>query len=212
MPLLIVTRPAAQAEPWVRQLIARGVDAVALPLIEIAPPLDPQPLRDAWADLEQRGLVVFVSANAVSGFFMARPAGAGWPATLVAAAPGPGTAEALRAQGVAPAAIVEPAADAPQLDSEALWQRLRLRDWNGRSALVVRGDGGRDWLVKRLSEAGARVDAVAAYRRLAPRLSTEARQGVDAALAAPSRHAWLFSSSEAIAHLEALDGDRKSVV
>ena len=206
MPRLIVTRPAAQAEPWVRQLIARGVDAIAIPLIEIAPPLDPQPLQEAWAHLAERRLVVFVSANAVSGFFAARAAGAHWPPVLLAAAPGPGTAAALRAQGLAEAAIVEPAADAPQLDSEALWQRLRTRDWNGASVLVVRGDGGRDWLVERLAEAGARVDTVAAYRRLAPHLSAEARREVAAAFADPASHLWLFSSSEAIANLEAIAG------
>ena len=206
MPRLIVTRPAAQAETWVRQLNARGVDAIAIPLIEIAPPLDLRPLHDAWAGLAYRRLVVFVSSNAVSAFFAARPADAAWPAALLAAAPGPGTTAALRAQGLAEAAIIEPAADAPQLDSEALWQRLRTRDWNGASVLVVRGDGGRDWLVERLAEAGARVDAVAAYRRLVPQLSAEARRQVAAALAEPARHLWLFSSSEAIANLEATDG------
>jgi uroporphyrinogen-III synthase len=177
-----------------------------VPLIEIAAPLDPQPVADAWHGLGGRGGVVFVSSNAVAGFFAARPAGAAWPAGLLAATPGPGTAESLRAAGVPAAAIVTPAADAPQLDSESLWEQLKRHDWTGRSVLVVRGDGGRDWLVERLIDAGAKVDAVAAYRRLAPRLSAEARRHVDAAFAAPARHAWHFSSSEAIAHLEALDG------
>jgi len=139
-------------------------------------------------------------------FFAARPAGAAWPAELVAAAPGPGTAQSLRAEGVPAAAIVAPAADAAQLDSESLWQELGRRDWRGRRVLVVRGDGGRDWLVERLVEAGATVDAVAAYRRLAPRLAAAARRDLDAALAAPARHAWLFSSSEAIANLESIGG------
>jgi uroporphyrinogen-III synthase len=187
-------------------LIARGVDAIAVPLIEIALPLDPEPVRDAWAGLGARGLAVFVSSNAVARFFAARSAGAAWPEGLLAAAPGPGTAESLRTQGVPAAAIVAPAADAPQLDSESLWQQLQQHDWHGRSVLVVRGDGGRDWLVERLVEAGAQVDAVAAYRRLAPRLSAEERHHVAAAFAAPARHAWLFSSSEAVGHLEALDG------
>ena len=39
-----------------------------------------------------------------------------------------------------------------------------------------------------------------------PRLDREARRDLDQVLAAPSRHAWLFSSSEAIANLEALAG------
>ena len=70
----------------------------------------------------------------------------------------------------------------------------------------MRGDGGRDWLVERLAEAGATVDAVAAYRRLAPQLSVEERRHVDAAFAVPAQHGWLFSSSEAVDRLEALDG------
>jgi len=206
LPRPIVTRPRAQAASWVEQLIARGIDAVAVPLIEIAPPADPRSVSEAWARLADRALVVFVSVNAVERFFAARPAGASWPDGLRAAAPGPGTGASLQSEGVPAAAIVAPAADALQLDSESLWQSLRESDWNGRSVLVVRGDGGRDWLIERLVEAGATVDAVAAYRRLAPRLSSGERHHVDAAFAAPAGHAWLFSSSEAIDHLCALDG------
>jgi uroporphyrinogen-III synthase len=109
--------------------------------------------------------------------------------------PGPGTAGSLRAEGVPAAAIVAPAEDAAQLDSQSLWRELERRDWRGARVLVVRGDGGRDWLIERFAEAGAAVDTVAAYRRLAPRLSVAARRDLDAALAAPAAHAWLFSSS-----------------
>lgn len=175
-------------------------------MIEIAAPPDGPAVEAAWQGLGARAAVVFVSGNAVARFFAARPVDAAWPGGLLAAAPGPGTAESLRDAGVPAAAIVAPAADAAQLDSESLWRELQRHDWRSRSVLVVRGDGGRDWLVERLVEAGATVDAVAAYRRLAPRLSAETRRAVDAAMAAPERHAWLFSSSEAIAHLAALDG------
>jgi len=179
---------------------------VAVPLIEIASPADPRAVDEAWASLPDRSLVVFVSVNAVERFFAARPAGAFWRAGLRAAAPGPGTGASLQKEGVPAESIVAPAAESSQLDSESLWQALRESDWNGRSVLVVRGDGGRDWLIERLVEAGATVEAVAAYRRLAPRLSSEERRHVDAAFAAPVEYAWLFSSSEAIGHLCALDG------
>ncbi|MES1161549.1 MAG: uroporphyrinogen-III synthase, partial [Rhizobacter sp.] len=69
---------------------------------------------------------------------------------------------------------------------------------------VVRGDGGRDWLADTLRRHGAQVDHVAAYRRAAPRLDAAERALLHAALAAPAAHLWFFSSSEAIAHLEAL--------
>ncbi len=198
---VIVTRPAAQAKTWVERLRTRGIDAESLPLIEIAPPADVAPLRSAWAGLTTCRLVVFVSANAVLHFFAERPAGVDWPEGLEAGAPGSGTAEALRAAGLAEAVVVMPAAHATQFDSESLWARLHGRDWRGARVLVVRGDGGRDWLAERLAGAGAWVDTVSAYRRLAPSFAGAQRERLDAAIAA-GNVVWLFSSSEAIANLE----------
>ena len=202
---VLVTRPAAQAATWVAKLRERGIDAESLPLIEIAACADPSALREAWAGLAGSRLVVFVSANAVLHFFAARPPDASWPAGVEAGAPGGGTAQALRDAGVAVAAIVTPSADAAQFDSEALWDRLRGRDWRGARVLVVRGDGGRDWLADRLVEAGASVEAVSAYRRVAPAFDGAARERLDAAIARADS-LWLFSSSEAIANLEQAAG------
>ena len=204
---VIVTRPAAQAGPWVQALGAAGLDAVALPLIGIAPPDDPAPVVDAWAHLGRYGLVMFVSPNAAEHFFALRPAGAAWPDAVVAASPGPGTTAVLRRLGVPSVALVEPAADAPQFDSEALWAQLAGRDWSGVGVLVVRGTSGRDWLAARLGEQGAHVSFVAAYRRAAPELDAEAPRLLDAALADPPGHLWFFSSSEAVDHLPALAPD-----
>lgn len=197
---VLVTRPAAQGAVWVERLRERGIDAESLPLIEIAPIENPAPLHDAWQSLGGCRLVVFVSANAVEQFFAARPASHARPDGVDAAAPGPGTADALRAAGWPEAAIVSPPADAAQFDSEALWARLRGRDWRGARVLVVRGDGGRDWLAERLVEAGARVDTVSAYRRIAPSFAGAGRERLEAA-AADREVVWLFSSSEAIANL-----------
>jgi uroporphyrinogen-III synthase len=197
----IVTRPADQASAWVADLRAHGIDAAALPLIAIEPPADAEPVRAAWRSLDRRALVLFVSANAVQHFFALRPAGAAWPATTRAAAPGPGTAAALRSQGLQP---VEPAADAPAFDSEALWQQLRRQPWAGCSVLVVRGENGRDWLADQLRSAGATVDFLAAYARRPPRPEAGELALLAAARAEPARHLWLFSSSEAVRHLVAL--------
>jgi uroporphyrinogen-III synthase len=204
---VLVTRPAAQAKTWVERLRARGIDAEPLPLIEIAAPVDGAALGSAWTELATCRLVVFVSANAVLHFFAARPAGLDWPEGVEAAAPGSGTAEALREAGIADAAIVMPAADAAQFDSESLWARLHGRAWRGARVLVVRGDGGRDWLGERLVGAGAQVETVSAYRRLAPSFAGVERERLDAALA-DAAAVWLFSSSEAIANLEHAAGAR----
>ncbi len=201
---LIVTRPDAQAGPWVRQLQQRGVPAAALPLIAIAPLADTAPLQQAWAGLVQQALVMFVSANAVQQFFAARPLGAAWPAHTQAASTGPGTTAALLAAGVPAAQVVAPADDAPRLDSEALWAQLAAQAWAGRPVLVVRGEDGRDWLAEQFSAAGAQVAFLAAYRRVPPSFSSAETALLQAALLRPADHVWWFTSSEALRHLQAL--------
>jgi uroporphyrinogen-III synthase len=201
---IIVTRPAAQAAEWVADLQAHGLSAVALPLIGIAPVEDASALLAAWSALAGQRLVTFVSPNAAQHFFAHRPAGTVWPESVLAGSPGPGTTRALLALGVPPAQIVAPAADAAQFDSESLWEQLRGRGWRDAQVLVVRGDGGRDWLADRLRGEGAQVAHVAAYRRIVPRLGAAEQAVLSAALDAPVAHLWLFSSSEAIDKLAGL--------
>jgi uroporphyrinogen-III synthase len=200
---VLVTRPEAQATGWVQRLRERGFDAAALPLIGIAPPADPAPVVAAWAHLADYRLAVFVSPNAAEQFFALRPAGMAWPSATMAGSTGPGTSQALLGLGVPAAALVAPAADAPQFDSEALWSLLAPMAWRDQGVLIVRGDGGRDWLADTLRAQGARVMPLCAYHRVAPRFTPAQGSQLDAALALPAAHVWLFSSSEAIAALVA---------
>lgn len=198
---VLVTRPADQAAEWVAWLTAHGADAVALPLIHIAPPPDPAALCAAWATLSGWDCVAFVSPNAATQFFAARPAGLVWPAGLWAASPGPGTSHSLRALGVPAFGVLAPAADAPQFDTESLWQQLQHHDWRGRRVLIVRGEGGRTLLADLWREAGATVDFVCAYQRQAPPPCAASDALLQAARAAPATHLWFFSSSESVDHL-----------
>ena len=207
---MLVTRPRAQAAQWVQRLREAGLEAVALPLIEIVQAPDPAALVAAWSGLARHRLVVFVSPNAVQAFFGVAPPGARWPTGVRAASPGPGTTAALIALGLPESMIVAPRADAAQFDSEALWSQLGTQDWRGASVLVVRGAGGRDWLAARLVEQGARVTHLAAYERRAPQLDAAERERLEAALAQPAAHVWLLSSSEAIDRLETLVGQGTS--
>jgi uroporphyrinogen-III synthase len=203
MPLtVLVTRPTPQAAAWVEKLRGKGLQAQALPLIAIEPSADTATLRDAWHLLPQRDLAMFVSPNAVTSFFAARPAARTWPRGLRAAATGPGTVEALIAAGVPEALCVAPRA-AP-FDSTALWSELQNEDWSGRHALIVRGDGGRDEFAQALRGAGAKIAFVQAYQRRAPEWSNDERALALAAIGAPNQHVWLLSSAEAIDHLLAI--------
>lgn len=199
---VIVTRPSAQADSWVDALEALGVKAVALPLMRICAQLDSTPVIEAWRQLATNRLVFFVSANAAAHFFAQRPHDAHWPAGVWAGSTGPGTTAALQAAGLATSQIVEPSSDSAQFDSESLWQQRLCRiDWQGARVQIVRGDGGREWLADTLRDRGASVNFVAAYRRSEPEWDERARVLLAEALAQPSAHLWLFSSSEAIENL-----------
>lgn len=213
---VIVTRPQRDAQGWLQELSAAGLDVVALPLIEIAAVADQSPLLSVWQRLGDYVGVMFVSGNAVDGFFAARPAdGSAFCPQATrktrAWATGPGTQAALLRAGVAPAFMDAPATDAAQFDSEALWQVVGPQVKPGDRVLIVRGtDGqaegpdqgvGRNWFARRLDEAGATADFVVSYQRGLPRFSPE--QLNLARTAASDGSVWLFSSSEAVANLQA---------
>ncbi len=210
-PTVLVVRPRAQALAWVGELHALGVAARALPLIGILPA--PEPARvaavfDEVAASSKESVLVFVSPNAVHGFFDAGTRDArAWPAHARAAATGPGTVAALRERGVPSECIVAPPVDAAQFDSEALWTVVAAWTWAARPAWIVRGNGGRDWLGKQLRDAGAEVRVIQSYERAAPALDADERALLATALAEPARWIWMFSSSEAVENLRALAPD-----
>ncbi len=205
---VIVTRPESEAQGWVRDLRQCGFDAVALPLIVIAPAPRPADVVAAWGGLGGCRAVMFVSGNAVRHFFASRPAQDGWPERLRAWATGNGTRRALLAAGVKPALVDSPPSGSAQFDSETLWQQVAGQVDAGARVLIVRGgeagsDGvGRDWLAEQLLAVGAQVDTAIAYLRAPPEFSAEQLARVQEA--ADSSCVWLFSSSQAIANLNKL--------
>ncbi|MES2633396.1 MAG: uroporphyrinogen-III synthase [Pseudomonadota bacterium] len=201
---VIVTRPEHEAPRWVAQLRQRGFDAVSLPLIDILPAPDPQQLQAARASLATCRAVMFVSGNAVRHFFGEPGHKLAWPQGLQAWATGPGTRQALIDEGVAQALIASPDADSAQFDSETLWTLVSSRVREGDEIMIVRGADaagtGRDWLSGQLAAAGAQVRTVVAYARGAPSALAE----IAACAGQTQPQAWLFSSSQAIANLQAL--------
>jgi len=221
---VVVTRPQDAAARWVQALARQGVDAVGLPLIEILPAADIGAVQAAWRSVDGLAAAMFVSAAAVEHFFVDLPGGTCvWPSGRLprAWAPGPGTAAALRRHGVPADRIDAPAEDSGQFDSEALWRLVGPSVRPGQRVLLVRGTQpdpseasgqpasdrgqGRDWLARQLRDQGALVEYVVAYRRVAPAPARLRQAVADLGLAAPA--CWLFTSSQAIAHLvQALPG------
>ncbi|MBF6986665.1 fused uroporphyrinogen-III synthase HemD/membrane protein HemX [Cupriavidus sp. IK-TO18] len=155
-----------------------------------------------------------------------------WPAQVPAAVVGPASVAALAERGIAPPTcrVIAPAgaagngqgaddasesshhnhdpnhdAEGPRFDSEALWAQLDPATLAGKPVLIVRGNGGRDWLGDRLREAGAQVEAVEAYRRTLPEPGAMQWQAVrDSVQAGAPPHVWLLTSSEAVRNLDTL--------
>ena len=143
---IIVTRPEREALAWTEQLQARGLDAVALPLIAIGP-APGNDLRQCWDTLHSFDAAMFVSSNAAQYFFESKQALAPVRWSQIAPktrawSPGPGTARTLLAAGVPPHVLDTPPPDAGQFDSEALWDVVHNQVRPGHRTLVVRGQEG----------------------------------------------------------------------
>ncbi|MET3447705.1 fused uroporphyrinogen-III synthase HemD/membrane protein HemX [Ralstonia sp. 1138] len=205
-PVVVVTRPRAQAPMLVAALERHGMRTHQFPLLDIAPTPNLDDLRAALSDPSRYALVVFVSPNAVQQAFAAMPEGFRWPQEVPVAVVGPASAQALATHGVAPPAhrVIKPDthADDARQDSEALYERLDVPSLGGREVLIVRGNGGREWLADQLREAGASVRTVEAYRRSVPVPDAAAWLALRAVLSA--RHAWTLTSSEAVRNLDEL--------
>ncbi len=209
---VLVTRPSREAQSWLQALKTAGHDAVALPLIEIAPVADGQPLTRAWQQISRYQAVMFVSANAVDFFFAAKPPSGpsifseGDP-SIRAWATGPGTAGALARRGASAACVDTPNSDSSQFDSESLWAQVHGQVGAGSQFLIVRGDdanspvagSGRDWLAQQIDAAGGLADFVVAYQRQVPAFTPVQQDIVRAA--SKDGSVWLFSSSQAVANL-----------
>ena len=210
---IIVTRPAPECEQWVARLRGAGMQAQALPLIELRGMAPPWPSLGSRQALQTPAALMFVSSAAVRYFFsantQAQVAGAHLRSGQARAwVTGPGSAQALLEAGIERHLIDQPAKDADELDSEALWAAVAQQVRPGFAVLMVRGRDadsgvlGRTWLSERLLEAGAELAQQVVYERTRPAWGVPqfdlARRG------ATDGSQWLFSSSQALAHLQAL--------
>jgi uroporphyrinogen-III synthase len=190
---VIVTRPARQAAGIAQALDALGATSIIVPAIVILPPVDRTALDAAHASLPGYDIAIFISANAVE---YGVPDPRQWPTSLHAFAPGPGTAAALVAAGIA-----NPTIPATTFDSEGLLALPALTAVHGKRVLIFRGEGGRTVLGDTLRERGAAVEYIDCYRRAAPQTGAD---GLAALLREHRADALTLTSSEGLDNLCAL--------
>ena len=195
-----------EASTLERELAAAGVQVHAFALIHLLPAADPLPAQRAVRELEGFHLAVPVSPSAVQALLRLRERP--WPASCAVGLIGRASREAfergLRERGEDPRLLRLLCAQQAGADSEALWQELQaLRGaWQGARVLILRGDGGRDWLAATLQAAGAQVQVVELYRRVAPPADADALERLRALL--EQRAAWQIGAVSSLHNLCAM--------
>jgi uroporphyrinogen-III synthase len=159
---VLITRPSGQSGHLAELIEAAGGEPILFPAIRIEP-LPEVATAAALDNLQQFGLLIFVSPNAVRVAMPHILKHGGLPAHASVAAVGPGTAAELKKSGARN--IISPREG---FDSEALIRELSPLPLAGSRALVIRGEGGRELLGETLRSRGAKVDYLECYRRVRP--------------------------------------------
>jgi uroporphyrinogen-III synthase len=190
---VVVTRPAAQAATLAQAIREAGGEPVSFPTIEIRDADNPAGLDAALLKLADYAWAIFVSPNAVEKTFARNPT---WPATIRAAAVGPGTRAALEACGVRDVLV-----PADRFDSESLLAMPGFAAAQGARCVIFRGNGGRELIATELAKRGAVVDIVECYRRVLPEspnvdalLARWKQNGIDAVTLTSSEGARNFAT------------------
>jgi uroporphyrinogen-III synthase len=193
---IVVTRAAHQAEELARPLRALGAEAILLPVIAIAPPLDPGPLKEAAGRANEYDWIVFTSANAVACWVaqLADPPSQG---RARVATVGAATRECAERYGLAVAITPQ------KYIAESLVESFGSEQLAGRRILIPSAAVTRDVVATELRRRGAQVDVVEAYRNAIP--SAAAKQAREL-FRDPLPHWVTFASSSAVAHLVELVG------
>lgn len=190
---IVVTRAAHQAEELAAPLRALGAEVLLLPLIGIAPPFDPMPLRAAAARCASYDWILFTSANGVKAFSELLSS----PCRAAVAAVGKATCEAAERLGFRVRLVPE------RYVAEALLEALSAEDLRGKRILIPSAAETRDVLPGALEELGARVEVVTAYRNVIPE---EAVRDASAVLSESAPDWATFASSSAVEHAVQLAG------
>lgn len=186
----VLTRPFADSLRLAQILENHNIAQITLPIMAVAPLSEAQ--RLPVPPLSQRSVCIFVSANAVRfGLPELKPALERVAGVRVIAV-GPKTRDTLAAAGIA-AEIPERA------DSEGLLLMPALAAEERPHVLIVKGEGGRDLLVRELSARGDDVVEWSCYRRLWPDVSMRPLDTCE-----PDKVVFQASSGEALSRLSEL--------
>ena len=202
---VLITRSRTQASQFRLLLEELGAQPVEIPAIQTVDLEDFTELDSALFRLGEFQWAIFASINAVDSVFeRLRLLGKDSRAFggVKVGAIGPATSNALADRGITPDFVPSRSV------SEVVLSELEGMDWTGVPVLLPVADIGRDALARGLSQRGAKVERIAAYRTIptdgmAEKARSTLEQNVDFVT---------FTSSSTVQNLlNMLDGDRKAL-
>ncbi len=196
---IVVTRAAHQAEELAAPLRELGADVILLPIIGIAHPLDPEPLREAARRVDEYDWIIFTSANGIASFAAELQQA---PESLKAriATVGAATRDVAEEHGFKVSITPD------KYVAESLIEALRGEDLSDARLLVPSAAVTRDLVPAELCKLGAQVDVVEAYRNVLP---PEAAAIAAMIFREPYPDWVIFASSSAVDNLVRLTGTER---
>ncbi|MDO8784996.1 MAG: uroporphyrinogen-III C-methyltransferase [Syntrophales bacterium] len=158
---VVITRPEAQAHEFAALLREQGARVIHLPVIEIVPPADIHALDRAIEGLEKYHWIIFTSANGVDFFFKRlreKERDIRDLKGIKICSIGPATGARVEKLGIRVDLVPE------TFISEGIVAAFAGLDVRGQKFLLPRAEQARDVIPQGLSELGASVDVVTAYR------------------------------------------------
>lgn len=200
---IVVTRARHQASVLSQAIEDLGGEPWEFPVIELAPPSDPQKLIQAIQQIKRFEWLVFTSVNGVEEFFKTlinQGKDVRDLAGIELVAIGPATQAALENRGLRVSFVPE------EYRAEKIIEGLASRVLPGQSVLLARAEEARDILPESLKALGADVWDVPAYRTIVGQANKEELKSL---LRDHLIHAVTFTSSSTVRNfLQLLDGDR----
>lgn len=197
---LLLTRPAEECAALAQTLAGAGIQSSSLPLLEIEPCALAEHELYKVRQLDRYQAAIVVSKPAARALLALLSRLHLQPPQLAWFTVGAASAQVLSEQGL----DVSFPQDGD--DSEALLALPELRQAIAGPAarvLIVRGEGGREWLAERLAEQGASVDYLELYRRRLPRYPALA---LVRTIEGERLNGLVVSSGQGLEHLQQLAG------
>lgn len=163
---VLITRPEPQAKTMAERIQQYGGQPLRLPVMQITQP-EPDILAAAKTTLRQLdtyNFAIFISQNAVH--YSHKLAPFPWPTPqpeLISI--GKATSNALKTYGIT--AELTPI---NAFHSETLLDQLKFRVFLNKKVIILRGNGGREYLRDMLLQRGAHVDYAEVYQRVIPEI------------------------------------------